>query len=116
MGGLYFQGNTYDGEVVAHGARQLLAQPQVTRRLLIMLDDGQPAPDLHAVGNMRQLHGDYLIEQVSRAEAQGVEVLGVGMACDVSRYYRRSVSVPDVGQLPQVLLTRLPHVLLGAKR
>ncbi len=113
IGGLYAQGNTYDGEVVRYAAHRLLAVPQVSRRVCIMLDDGEPVPD----GDNKVLtlpHRAYLQQQVRRAADQGVEVLGVGMACDLSAYYPQHVRVDVLDQLPKVLLERLATLLRSA--
>lgn len=112
MGGLYFQGNTYDAEVVRYATRTLCQRPEVTRRILIMLDDGYPMPD---VVQFIDQHQEALKKAVGEAETQGVEVLGVGMACDISSFYPNNVTVNDVQQLPQVLLTQFGK-MLGVKR
>lgn len=111
MGGLYFQANTYDGEAVHYATEMLLKQLDVNRRILVMLDDGAPCPDVKLHNVFQDSHQENLRRQVRRAESLGVEVLGIGMACDVSAFYKHHVSVRDVSQLPDVLLRHMGRML-----
>jgi Cobalamin biosynthesis protein CobT VWA domain/Cobalamin biosynthesis protein CobT len=113
IGGLYFQGNTYDAEVVRYAHKVLTQQTGVTRRVLIMLDDGDPCPDLRDIYG--RVHRRVLREEVQHAQEGDTEILGVGMGCDVSEYYDHHVKVDDLSQLPQILLNKFGE-MLGVKR
>jgi cobalamin biosynthesis protein CobT len=113
MGGLYFQVNTYDAEVVRYGARSLCSLQGVHRRIMIMLDDGEPHPNMpeHIVRHERELK-----VAVKEVMAAGIEVVGVGMASSsVATYYPDHVVVTDLKTLPVVLLDKLGQ-MLGVNR
>ena len=39
-----------------------------------------------------------------------IELLAIGIGHDVSRYYRKAVTINDVDQLGEVLLNELSHI------
>ena len=112
IGGLGFQNNTNDAEVLAYAAKVIESVPNVDRRMIIMLDDGAPEPSNSAY---RQRHERELL-RVSGAVRSRVELVGIGIATDsVAMYYPDYVVVKDAAELPVVLLSKFGE-LLGARK
>lgn len=88
--GLSADGGTPVGQAILAELPRLLAQRKTRRIMTVITDDGPDNPDL--------LHS-----AIKQASSQGVEILGVGIGCDIGRFYPLSTSIQDVGQLPSAL-------------
>ena len=100
--------NNVDGECIEYAARSLANQPG-TRKLMIVLSDGEPC----AAGDMRA-QAAHLKRVVKRFEKEGMEIFGIGiMDRAVSRYYTHYEVVDNVDELPTKVMTRLEKMLLG---
>lgn len=108
IGGLCYQHNTYDAEMVRYGIKAL-STVDVDRRIMIMLDDGEPVPCLDA---LISYHRKELKNAVKEAAIEGVEVIGVGMESEsVRQYYNNYVVVSNLAELPNVLLGKFGQLL-----
>jgi cobaltochelatase CobT len=96
-----------DGEAILWAHARLLARPE-QRRILMVISDGAPVDDstLSAnPGNYLERHLREVIEWVeTRSE---IELLAIGIGHDVTRYYRRAVTISDPEQLGGVMLSQL---------
>jgi cobaltochelatase CobT len=96
-----------DGEAILWAHSRLLARPE-QRRILMVISDGAPVDDstLSAnPGNYLERHLREVIEWVeTRSE---IELLAIGIGHDVTRYYRRAVTISDPEQLGGVMLSQL---------
>lgn len=92
-----------DGEAVAWAARRARARP-ARRRLLVVLGDGSPMDRATALANGDDYLDRHLLDVVAGLEDGGaVELYGLGLDADLSRYYRwcRSVRLSaDSGYRP----------------
>jgi cobaltochelatase CobT len=96
-----------DGEAILWAHHRLLARPE-QRRILMVISDGAPVDDstLSAnPGNYLERHLRQVIEWIeTRSE---VELLAIGIGHDVTRYYRRAVTISDPEQLGGAMLSEL---------
>jgi cobaltochelatase CobT len=96
-----------DGEAILWAHQRLLAR-QEQRRILMVISDGAPVDDstLSAnPGNYLEQHLRQVIEWVETRSP--VELLAIGIGHDVTRYYRRAVTISDPEQLGGVMLGEL---------
>jgi cobaltochelatase CobT len=96
-----------DGEAILWAHHRLAGRPE-QRRILMVISDGAPVDDstLSAnPGNYLERHLREVIEWVeTRSE---VELLAIGIGHDVTRYYRRAVTISDPEQLGGAMLGQL---------
>lgn len=112
MGMLESTDNTYDAEAVRYFSRYL-QQDRAERRVLMMIDDGEPCPNVH---QFVYKHSEELVKAVQEASESGVECVGIGInTSSVTRYYPDSAVVNDLDELPDVMLKKFGE-LLGLSR
>ncbi len=96
-----------DGEALLWAAARLLSRPE-QRKILMVLSDGAPVDDSTLSVNP----GNYL-EQHLRAviswieEHTDIELAAIGIGHDVTRMYRRAVTITDTEQLAPVMTEQL---------
>ena len=86
---------------------RLLGRPE-ERRILMVISDGAPVDDSTLSvnpGNYLEKHLREVIREIERIGA--VELTAIGIGHDVTRYYRRAVTIVDAEQLGGVMLERL---------
>lgn len=83
-------GSTPTGQAVVAELPSLLAQRKEKHVLVVITDDGPDDPQILALA-------------LAEAEKNGVEVIGVGIGCDIRAYITNSVAVSSVDQLPDAL-------------
>jgi hypothetical protein len=98
-----------DGECLQIAAHRLLQQ-RAERHVLIVLSDGQPAC---AAGDFSALQV-HLKAVAKDLEGKGVEVVGIGIQTDaVRRFYRNSLVLNNLEELPTTLVGQLSKILLA---
>lgn len=102
-----------DGEALRWAYRRLLARPEA-RRILMVLSDGAPSDDSTLSANP----GDYLVRDLRDAIARierdaSIELTAIGIGHDVSRYYRRAVTLVDARDLGATMLESLTKLFDG---
>ena len=96
-----------DGEALAWAHNRLLARRE-DRRILMVISDGAPVDDSTLSvnpGNTLERHLRAVIEQIE--ERSPIELLAIGIGHDVTRYYKRAVTITDVDQLGGAVTTQL---------
>ena len=96
-----------DGEAILWAHQRVLGR-QEQRRILMVISDGAPVDDstLSAnAGNYLEQHLREVIEWIEQRSP--VELLAIGIGHDVTRYYRRAVTISDPEQLGGVMLSEL---------
>ncbi len=96
-----------DGEALLWAHNRLLGRPE-ERRILMVISDGAPVDDSTLSvnpGNYLEKHLREVIRDIERAGV--VELTAIGIGHDVTRYYRRAVTIVDAEQLGGVMLERL---------
>jgi cobaltochelatase CobT len=106
-----------DGEAILWAHQRLLARAE-QRRILMVISDGAPVDDstLSAnPGNYLEQHLRQVIEWIETRSP--VELLAIGIGHDVTRYYRRAVTISDPEQLGGAMLGELSELFdLEAQR
>jgi cobalamin biosynthesis protein CobT len=123
--------NTHDAEAVKLASNRLLARKDVTRRIVFMLDDGQPFPnvwrpdllyirddpDFYEKSEVIAKHAEALRRSVLDSEAAGIEVIGIGMGDDsVSKFYTNHLVVHNTKEFSKLFIEKLKTILLLKKR
>jgi cobaltochelatase CobT len=96
-----------DGEAILWAHQRVLGRPE-QRRILMVISDGAPVDDstLSAnPGNYLEQHLRKVIEWIEQRSP--VELLAIGIGHDVTRYYRRAVTISDPEQLGGAMLGEL---------
>ena len=96
-----------DGEALAWAHRRLQARPE-RRRILMMISDGAPVDDSTLsvnTGSYLELHLRQVIEEIETRST--VELIAIGIGHDVTRYYRRAVTITDPSELAGAMTDKL---------
>ncbi|MGQ3279345.1 MAG: cobaltochelatase subunit CobT [Shinella sp.] len=96
-----------DGEALIWAHNRLLARPE-QRRILMMISDGAPVDDSTLSvnpGNYLERHLRAVIDQIETRSP--VELLAIGIGHDVTRYYRRAVTIVDADELAGAMTEQL---------
>ena len=99
-----------DGEALdwAHG--RLLGRTE-QRRILMMISDGAPVDDSTLSvnpGNYLERHLRYVIDEIESRSP--VELLAIGIGHDVTRYYKRAVTIVDAEELGGAMTEKLAEL------
>ncbi|MEG6507747.1 cobaltochelatase subunit CobT [Methyloligella sp. 2.7D] len=99
-----------DGEALAWAHSRLLARPE-QRRILMMISDGAPVDDSTLSVNSGAYLERHLRQVINEIETRSpVELLAIGIGHDVTRYYRRAVTVTDAEELAGVMTDKLAEL------
>jgi cobaltochelatase CobT len=96
-----------DGEALAWAHARLMARPE-QRRILMMISDGAPVDDSTLSvnsGNYLEQHLRQVIEEIETRSP--VELIAIGIGHDVTRYYRRAVTITDATELAGAMTDKL---------
>jgi cobaltochelatase CobT len=99
-----------DGEALQWAANRLLARPE-QRRILMVISDGAPVDDSTLSvnpGNYLEKHLREVIDYVENNTS--IELLAIGIGHDVTRYYRRAVTIVDAEQLGGTMMEKLAEL------
>ncbi|MEO1329573.1 MAG: cobaltochelatase subunit CobT [Pseudomonadota bacterium] len=96
-----------DGEALEWAYRRVMARPE-QRRILMVISDGAPVDDSTLSVNPSNYLEKHLRDVIAMVEARGaVELLAIGIGHDVTRYYRRAVTITDAEQLAGAMTEQL---------
>jgi len=99
-----------DGEALAWAHSRLIARPE-QRRILMMISDGAPVDDSTLSVNSGSYLERHLRQVIQEIETHSpVELLAIGIGHDVTRYYRRAVTVTDAEELAGVMTEKLAEL------
>lgn len=96
-----------DGEALIWAHDRLMGRPE-QRRILMMISDGAPVDDSTLSvnpGNFLEKHLRAVIEHIETRSP--VELLAIGIGHDVTRYYRRAVTIVDADELAGAMTDQL---------
>jgi cobaltochelatase CobT len=99
-----------DGEALAWAHARLLARAE-QRKILMMISDGAPVDDSTLsvnAGNYLERHLRYVIEEIETHSP--VELIAIGIGHDVTRYYRRAVTIVDAEELAGAMTDKLAEL------
>ncbi|MEM7776584.1 MAG: cobaltochelatase subunit CobT [Pseudomonadota bacterium] len=96
-----------DGEALAWAHRRLLGRPE-QRRILMMISDGAPVDDSTLSVNSGAYLENHLRQVIEEIETRSpVELIAIGIGHDVTRYYRRAVTITDPSELAGAMTDQL---------
>ncbi|CAK0744949.1 cobaltochelatase CobT [uncultured Gammaproteobacteria bacterium] len=99
-----------DGEAL-HWAHQRLLGRFEQRRILMVISDGAPVDDATLSTNAANYLERHLRQMIEWIETHSpVELIAVGIGHDVTRYYRRAVTLVDVEQLGGIMMEKLAEL------
>jgi len=96
-----------DGEALTWAHNRLMARPE-QRKILMVISDGAPVDDSTLsvnAGNYLELHLRRVIEEIETRS--GIELTAIGIGHDVTRYYRKAVTIVDAEQLGGAMTEQL---------
>nr|CAD6620727.1 cobaltochelatase subunit CobT [Rhizobium sp. Khangiran2] len=96
-----------DGEALMWAHNRLIGRPE-QRKILMMISDGAPVDDSTLSvnpGNYLERHLRAVIEQIETRSP--VELLAIGIGHDVTRYYRKAVTIVDADELAGAMTEQL---------
>jgi cobaltochelatase CobT len=90
--------------------QRLIGRPE-QRRILMVISDGAPVDDSTLSVNSGHYLERHLREVIAEIEAKSpVQLIAIGIGHDVTRYYRRAVTIVDVEQLAGVIVDQLAEL------
>ncbi len=96
-----------DGEALLWAHQRLIARPE-ERRILMVISDGAPVDDSTLSANDGQYLDRHLKAVIDWIETRSpVELIAIGIGHDVTRYYRRAVTLYDAEQLAGAMAEQL---------
>lgn len=99
-----------DGEALVWAHNRLLGRPE-QRRILMVISDGAPVDDSTLsvnTGNYLERHLRDVIDDIETKSP--VELIAIGIGHDVTRYYRRAVTIVDAEQLGGAMTEKLAEL------
>ncbi len=96
-----------DGEALMWAHQRLIGRSE-QRRILMVISDGAPVDDSTLSVNSGHYLERHLRKVIAEIEGKSpVELIAIGIGHDVTRYYRRAVTIVDVEQLGGVITEQL---------
>jgi cobaltochelatase CobT len=96
-----------DGEALLWAHQRLLGRPE-QRKILMVISDGAPVDDSTLSVNTGHYLERHLRAVIGQIEALSpVELIAIGIGHDVTRYYRRAVTLVDAEQLGGAIVENL---------
>ena len=99
-----------DGEALLWAHQRLLARHE-QRRILMVISDGAPVDDSTLsvnAGNYLERHLRKVIEDIETRSP--VELIAIGIGHDVTRYYKRAVTIVDAEELGGAMTDKLAEL------
>jgi cobaltochelatase CobT len=99
-----------DGEALMWAYKRLLSRPE-HRRILMVISDGAPVDDSTLSvnpGNYLEKHLREVIREIENRDQ--VELIAIGIGHDVTRYYRRAVTIVDAEELGGTMMKKLTEL------
>ena len=99
-----------DGEALMWAHHRLIGRPEA-RRILMVISDGAPVDDSTLSVNSGHYLERHLREVITEIETKSpVQLIAIGIGHDVTRYYRRAVTIVDVEQLAGAIVEQLAEL------
>ncbi|MCL4143330.1 UNVERIFIED_CONTAM: hypothetical protein GTU68_031080 [Idotea baltica] len=96
-----------DGEALEWAHKRLINRPE-QRKILMVISDGAPVDDSTLSANPSHYLEKHLRDVIQMVESQRrVELVAIGIGHDVTRYYRRAVTITDADQLGGAITDQL---------
>lgn len=105
-----------DGEAILWAHDRLLARPE-ERKILMVISDGAPVDDSTLSANPNDYLDRHLREVIKHVEASSpVEMLAIGIGHNVNNHYGRAVTIRQVDQLGDAMMSQLTELFRDMDR
>jgi cobaltochelatase CobT len=99
-----------DGEALLWSFQRLLLRSE-QRRILMVISDGAPVDDSTLSVNAGNYLEQHLREVITMIETRSqIELIAIGIGHDVTRYYKRAVTIVDAEQLGGAMTEKLAEL------
>ncbi|GBQ68579.1 cobalamin biosynthesis protein CobT [Ameyamaea chiangmaiensis NBRC 103196] len=99
-----------DGEALLWAWKRLQGRPE-SRKILMVISDGAPVDDSTLSANPSSYLESHLRDVIGQIEGRrGVELIAIGIGHDVTRYYRRAVTITDAEELGGTMMQKLSEL------
>ncbi len=99
-----------DGEALIWAHNRLLGRPE-QRRIMMVISDGAPVDDSTLSVNSGNYLERHLRQVISDIETRSpIELIAIGIGHDVTRYYRRAVTIVDAEELGGAMTDKLAEL------
>ena len=99
-----------DGEALMWAHQRLVGRPE-QRRILMVISDGAPVDDATLSANPGNYLERHLRDVIEWIETRSdVEITAIGIGHDVTRYYRRAVTIVDAEELGGTVMNQLAEL------
>ncbi|WP_304175613.1 cobaltochelatase subunit CobT [Phenylobacterium aquaticum] len=99
-----------DGEALMWAHQRLIGRSEA-RRILMVISDGAPVDDSTLSVNSGHYLERHLREVITEIQDKSpVQLIAIGIGHDVTRYYRRAVTIVDVEQLAGAIVDQLAEL------
>ncbi len=99
-----------DGEALIWAHQRLIGRPEA-RKILMVISDGAPVDDSTLSVNSGHYLERHLRQVIAEIQDRSpVELIAIGIGHDVTRYYRRAVTIVDVEQLAGAMVEKLAEL------
>lgn len=96
-----------DGEALQWAAKRLMRRAE-ERKILMIISDGAPVDDSTLSANHSDILETHLRTVIGDLEGKSpIDLLAIGIGHDVSRYYKRAVTIRDSADLGEVMINEL---------
>jgi len=104
-----------DGEALMWAHNRVIGRAE-QRKILMVISDGAPVDDSTLsvnAGNYLERHLRHVIEEIE--DRSSVELTAIGIGHDVTRYYRKAVTIVDAEQLGGAMTDQLIELFVDEK-
>jgi len=99
-----------DGEALLWAHNRLLARPEL-RRIMMVISDGAPVDDATLSANPGSYLERHLRDVIEWIETRSsIELTAIGIGHDVTRYYKRAVTITDAEELGGTMMKNLTEL------
>ncbi len=99
-----------DGEALLWAHNRLMARPE-QRRIMMVISDGAPVDDSTLSVNSGHYLERHLRQVIAEIEGPSpVELLAIGIGHDVTRWYKKALTIVDVEQLGGAMVEKLAEL------
>lgn len=105
-----------DGEAIVWACERLLSRPE-QRKILMVISDGAPVDDSTLSCNSGSYLDKHLREVIDKVENRlPIELVAIGIGHDVTRYYKRAVTISEIEKLGETMTKQLLQLFASNTR
>ena len=99
-----------DGEALIWAQERLLKKIE-KKKILIVISDGAPVDDSTLSANNSNILEEHLTNVIKEIESKSkINLMAIGIGHDVSKYYKKAVTISEVEKLAEVMLKNLTNI------